>query len=106
MFRSERGLCPRNRILGGGSEGGRGPPPSVLACDQNLLHPAAALARLDLEETVLLLAEEDHLLALAEGGDDLTRVRRLGHDLDVPDLGVEDVALVEDGATLLLASRR
>src|SRR5215475_13602623 len=31
MFRSERGLCPRNRILGGGSEGGRCPPPSVLA---------------------------------------------------------------------------
>src|SRR5262249_39801999 len=31
MFsRSERGLCPRNRILGGGSEGGRCPPPSVL----------------------------------------------------------------------------
>src|SRR5215472_13942489 len=28
--RSERGLCPRNRILGGGSEGGRCPPPSVL----------------------------------------------------------------------------
>src|SRR5215467_3887189 len=31
MFRSERGLCPRNRIPGGGSEGGRSPPPSVLA---------------------------------------------------------------------------
>jgi len=30
-FRSERRLCPRNRILGGGSEGGRCPPPSVLA---------------------------------------------------------------------------
>src|SRR5262252_6178090 len=29
--RSERRLCPRNRILGGGSEGGRCPPPSVLA---------------------------------------------------------------------------
>src|SRR5215475_3915715 len=31
MFRPERGLCPRNRIPGGGSEGGRSPPPSVLA---------------------------------------------------------------------------
>src|SRR5215813_14119100 len=30
MFRCERGLCPRNRILRGGSEGGRCPPPSVL----------------------------------------------------------------------------
>src|SRR5262249_39809530 len=30
IFRSERGLGPRNRILGGGSEGGRSPPPSVL----------------------------------------------------------------------------
>src|SRR5215467_16243383 len=30
MFRCERGLCPRNEILGGGSEGGRSPPPSVL----------------------------------------------------------------------------
>src|SRR5215468_5909904 len=30
MSRSERGLRPRNRILGGGSEGGRCPPPSVL----------------------------------------------------------------------------
>src|SRR5215831_16408118 len=29
--RSERGLCPRNRNLGGGSEGGRCPPPSILA---------------------------------------------------------------------------
>src|SRR5215470_8224153 len=27
MLRSERGLCPRKRILGGGSEGGRCPPP-------------------------------------------------------------------------------
>src|SRR5215469_4709583 len=26
MFRSERGLCPRHRILGGGSEGGATPP--------------------------------------------------------------------------------
>src|SRR5262245_66626496 len=31
MFRPERGFCPRNRIPGGGSEGGRSPPPSVLA---------------------------------------------------------------------------
>src|SRR5215831_18557138 len=31
MLSSERGLGPRNRILGGGSEGGRCPPPSVLA---------------------------------------------------------------------------
>src|SRR5262249_55159505 len=30
MFRSERGLCPRNRIPGGGSEGGRSSPPRVL----------------------------------------------------------------------------
>ena len=30
MFRSERGLCPRSRIPGEGSEGGRSPPPSVL----------------------------------------------------------------------------
>src|SRR5499425_3760674 len=31
MFRPERGLCPRNRIPGGGSEGGRSPPPNHLA---------------------------------------------------------------------------
>ena len=31
MFRSVRGLRPRNGILGAGSEGGRLPPPSVLA---------------------------------------------------------------------------
>ena len=31
MFRSVRGLRPRNGILGAGSEGGRRPPPSVLA---------------------------------------------------------------------------
>src|SRR5215467_13347785 len=30
MFRSERGLCPRNRIPGGGSEGGRSSSPSFL----------------------------------------------------------------------------
>src|SRR5215471_3652430 len=37
MFRSERGLYPRNRILGGGSEGGRCPPPSFLAREGLLL---------------------------------------------------------------------
>src|SRR5262249_26422373 len=92
---------PRGRFGRGAS-----PPPSVLACDQDLLHPAAALARLDLEEAVLLLAEEEHLLAFAEGGDDLAGFGRLGHDLHVPDLGMEHVALVEDRAALLLPARR
>src|SRR5262249_39578931 len=37
MFRFERGLGPRNRILGEASEGGRRPPPSYLvARDQAL----------------------------------------------------------------------
>src|SRR5262249_23005508 len=34
MFRCERGLCPRNGTLGGGSEGGRSPPPSVLGAGE------------------------------------------------------------------------
>src|SRR5215831_14645520 len=50
-FRSERGLCPRNRILGGGSEGGRCPPPSVLARQGGgVVHPDKALARLVQDE--------------------------------------------------------
>src|SRR5512138_122029 len=76
------------------------------ARDQDLLHPAAALARLHLEEAILFLAEEDHLLALAEGGDDLARVRRLRHHAHVADLGPEHVTLVEDGPGLRLAARR
>src|SRR5215813_15347619 len=49
--RSERGLCPRNRILGGGSEGGRCPPPSVLACEGGgVVHPDQSLARLVQDE--------------------------------------------------------
>src|SRR5215470_5258055 len=49
--RSERGLCPRNRILGGGSEGGRCPPPSVLARKSGgVLHSGQLLARLVQDE--------------------------------------------------------
>src|SRR5262249_11684924 len=40
MFRSERGLCPRNRSLGGGSEGGRSPPPSNVL-GRELVKPGA-----------------------------------------------------------------
>src|SRR5882724_1216062 len=76
------------------------------AREQDLLHPAAALARLHLEEAILFLAEEDHLFPLAEGGHDLARVRRLRHDPHIADLGPEHVALVEDGAGLLLAAGR
>src|SRR5262249_49179826 len=49
--RSERGLCPRNRILGRGSEGGRCPPPTVLAQEGGgVVHPDQALARLVQDE--------------------------------------------------------
>src|SRR5262249_61570699 len=34
MFRGECGLCPRTRILGGGSEGGPSPPPSILGAGE------------------------------------------------------------------------
>src|SRR5215813_2766703 len=58
MFRSERGLCPRNRVLGGGSEGGRSPPPRVLA--------STALPRRDLLPEV---GGARAAIAALEGGD-------------------------------------
>src|SRR5215813_811132 len=70
------------------------------AGDQNLLHPAAALARLHLQEAVLFLAREDHLLALVERGDDGGGIRRLRHDAYVADLGLQHITLVEDGPRL------
>src|SRR5262245_35572666 len=36
----------------------------VLFLDENFLHPAAAVAGLDLQVAILLLAHEDHLVAL------------------------------------------
>src|SRR5262245_50497168 len=47
MFRFECGLCPRNRILGEASEGGRSPPPSCLTHEDpaSRLHPGLVLGR-------------------------------------------------------------
>src|SRR5262250_1657956 len=58
MFRSKRGLYPRNRILGGGSEGGRSPPPRILT--------SPALPRRDL---LLEVGGERAAIAALEGGD-------------------------------------
>src|SRR5262249_20147984 len=87
--------------------GASAPPTGISSAgDQDLLHPAAALARLDLDEALLLLAQVDHLLALRERRDDLPGVRRGGHDTDVADLRPQDVALVEDRSGLDLAAGR
>src|SRR5215467_8528004 len=97
MFRSERGLCPRSRIPGGGSEGGRSPPPSVLAVTE----PMAA----DCEYVVVgsgagggtvaaRIAEAGRSVILLEAGGDPRTVsgdgsltptdNRLPADYDVP----------------------
>src|SRR5262244_3557161 len=77
----------------------------LLLSDQDLLHPAAALGRLDLHEAILLLAHEDQLLALGQRGHRRGLVGRLSEELDVADLRAKDVAFVEDRACLRRAGR-
>src|SRR5262245_47469057 len=52
MLRFERGLRPRNPRLGGGSEGGRRPPPSVLAALGRIRAPAHGDQRLLIVEDI------------------------------------------------------
>src|ERR1044071_7514396 len=71
-----------------------------LLLDQRLLDPALRVGALHLEVAFLVLAEVDDLVGALERGEHLRPILGLGEQLDVVDLGAQDVAVREDRAGL------